>query len=226
MLRSPFPGMDPWIEGWCWGDFHHTFIACAAAMLNRQPRHNVVARIFVREFIDHDVADDLLRDRGICVQRRGSLPEENAVTVIEFPTLWVKTNYNRRVAYLNRRMTWIDAGVNLVEIDLLRTGKYTSLVNYEHLPPDSKTAYRVCLRQAEHDEVKLWAINIRDRLPTIPIPTDSENNSLMLNMQELHDLCYDKGRYDDIDYTREPDPPLEPDDAEWADALLREKGLR
>jgi hypothetical protein len=33
-------------------------------------------------------------------------------------------------------------------------------------------------------------------------------------------------RYDDIDYRREPDPPLDPADATWADELLRKAGKR
>ncbi len=27
-MKSPFPGMDPYIEGCCWGDFHSVFIQC------------------------------------------------------------------------------------------------------------------------------------------------------------------------------------------------------
>jgi hypothetical protein len=39
--------------------------------------------------------------------------------------------------------------------------------------------------------------------------------------------AYMNGRYgEDIDYRKEPEPPLSAADAAWADAMLREKGLR
>ena len=48
-----------------------------------------------------------------------------------------------------------------------------------------------------------------------------------LNLQELIEQCYRKGRYEaDLDYRREPDPPLTGPDAKWAAKLLRKKGLR
>ena len=37
---------------------------------------------------------------------------------------------------------------------------------------------------------------------------------------------YHHGRYDDIDYTLPPVPPLEAEDAAWADELLRAAGKR
>ena len=44
--------------------------------------------------------------------------------------------------------------------------------------------------------------------------------------RSLVDRCYANGRYDDLDYRAEPNPPLEADEAAWADELLRGKGLR
>jgi hypothetical protein len=42
----------------------------------------------------------------------------------------------------------------------------------------------------------------------------------------LHAL-YDRAGYDlRIDYGKEPEPPLETEDALWSDALLRQAGLR
>jgi hypothetical protein len=47
-----------------------------------------------------------------------------------------------------------------------------------------------------------------------------------LDLQVLVDAAYENGGYDDIDYRAEPDPPLDPADAAWAEELLRSKGLR
>lgn len=67
---------------------------------------------------------------------------------------------------------------------------------------------------------------LRERLPAIRIPLRPTDPDVPLDLQALIDRCYENGRYDDLDYTREPDPPLDPPDAEWAEALLRGKGLR
>ena len=47
-----------------------------------------------------------------------------------------------------------------------------------------------------------------------------------LDLQALVDQAYRNGRYDTLDYKADPDPPLRPDDAAWADELLRAKKLR
>jgi hypothetical protein len=40
-------------------------------------------------------------------------------------------------------------------------------------------------------------------------------------------LCYRNGSYeDDIDYSADPDPPLNASDARWAAALVRKRGFR
>jgi hypothetical protein len=37
----------------------------------------------------------------------------------------------------------------------------------------------------------------------------------------LIDQCYHNGRYDDIDYTEPPIPPLSVEDASWAETSLK-----
>ncbi len=47
------------------------------------------------------------------------------------------------------------------------------------------------------------------------------------DLQAILNECCEEGRYvDDIDYREEPDPPLGPGDARWADALFKEQGYR
>ncbi len=67
---------------------------------------------------------------------------------------------------------------------------------------------------------------MRERLPAIAIPLRRDDRDVPLDLQALLDQCYEAAAYDDIDYREEPDPPLKPDDARWADELLREQGLR
>ena len=44
-MPSPFPGMDPFIEGQMWQDFHATFITVARETLMPQLRPNYVVNV-------------------------------------------------------------------------------------------------------------------------------------------------------------------------------------
>jgi hypothetical protein len=42
-MPSPFPGMDPYLESWVWGDFHRTMITALRAQLNTKVPRRYVA---------------------------------------------------------------------------------------------------------------------------------------------------------------------------------------
>jgi hypothetical protein len=52
-MPSPFPGMDPFIEGHVWHDFHHAAISEIQAVLVPQIRPRYVARVEERVVIEH-----------------------------------------------------------------------------------------------------------------------------------------------------------------------------
>jgi hypothetical protein len=117
--------------------------------------------------------------------------------------------------------------VNTVEIDLLRAGRRVLAVPQRRIRPDWRTPYQVCVWRAKRPEnAELYRIPLRERLPVIPVPLRRKDKDAALDLQALLDRCYEYGDYADIDYRAEPDPPLDPDDAAWADTLLRERGLR
>ncbi len=67
----------------------------------------------------------------------------------------------------------------------------------------------------------------RSRLPVIPIPLKPEDPDTGLDLQTVLDAAYDRAGYDlEIDYRKEPEPPLDAELAAWADQVLRAKGLR
>ena len=63
-------------------------------------------------------------------------------------------------------------------------------------------------------------------MPTIGIPLRPTDADAALDLQALIDKCYAAGSGELIDYGRPPLPKLYGSDADWADALLRKKGLR
>ena len=101
------------------------------------------------------------------------------------------------------------------------------MVPPEIVPPSHRTAYQVCVwRAARPDTIAVYRVPLRERLPVISIPLRPADREVPLALQAVVDQCYANGGYDDIDYRGEPDPTLSPDDASWADALLRELARR
>ena len=72
----------------------------------------------------------------------------------------------------------------------------------------------------------IYAVPLREPLPNIAVALREPDRDVVLQLQPLIDLADLNGRYDDIDYRVEAVPPLEGDDASWADALLRTQGRR
>jgi hypothetical protein len=129
--------------------------------------------------------------------------------------------------FLQKREDMKRAGVNIVEIDLLRGGDRVLMVPPEQIPSSHRTDYQVCVwRASQPGSAWVYKAPLRERLPVIRIPLRPADPDALLDLQAVVDQCYRNGGYDDIDYTDEPAPRLKKADAAWADALLREQGRR
>jgi len=149
------------------------------------------------------------------------------VTAIEVLSPFNKRTGEGQRLYLKKRDDRKLAGVNTVEIDLLRGGERVLMATPELVPPSHRTAYQVCIwRASQPDTLAVCRAPLRERLPVISIPLRPADREVPLDLQAVLDQCYRNGGYDDTDYRGEPDPPLPPDQPSWADTLLREQGLR
>ncbi|HEX5444578.1 MAG TPA: DUF4058 family protein [Pirellulales bacterium] len=149
------------------------------------------------------------------------------VTVIEFLSPSNKSTVKGRRLYRRKQRELRRARVSLVEIDLLRAGKRVLSLPMRELPPQYRGMYQVCVRRGwRSDEAEVYRLRLRAALPKIKVPLRKKDADIELDLQRLIELCYANGRYDTLDYTAEADPPLEPDDAKWADELLRAAGRR
>lgn len=158
-----------------------------------------------------DLSDEMRTQRSINII--DSHLGGRLVTVIEILSLWNKVYPQGRNEHWQREKDIIVGGANLVEIDFFRTG--------------STAHYRVCVNRCSSlDGLEYYRISIRDSLPAIRIPLRETDADVILDLQTLIEQVYENGRYDDLDYTKPPIPPLSDNDAVWADQLLREKGLR
>ena len=61
---------------------------------------------------------------------------------------------------------------------------------------------------------------LKNRLPAIRIPLRESDSPAKIDLQVLLDHAYSAGRFDDIDYSQELDPPLEVEEAAWVKSLI------
>lgn len=67
----------------------------------------------------------------------------------------------------------------------------------------------------------LYPVDVREILPCIPVPLAGDDPDVPLDLQVSVERTYRGGPY-----LRAPDPPLDQEDAAWADKLLLQAGLR
>lgn len=144
------------------------------------------------------------------------------VTVIEFLSPTNKLPGYGRDEYARKQADYLAAKVNLVEVDLIRQSGFAIAVPQAALPKTYRAPYLVRVRNAVRPrEFKVYHAPLRERLPTVDVPLRPQDRDVVLELQPLIDQCYARGRYDRIDYADTLDPPLSPDDAAWADDLLK-----
>jgi hypothetical protein len=259
--RSPFPGMDPWLESY-WGTVHPSYIIyCRDQLAPQLPKGlfaSVEETIYVvspewdQRSYRPDVAvistekwpQEPLGQRGTAlvepmrilvptepvpvrhIEIRENREGNPLVTAIEVVSPANKLDADGRAKYTEKRKAYYQADVNVVEIDLLRSGRMIVDVPAGAFSkrPDSDTPYKACVRAA-HQEEQIWAdyypIPLRQRLPTIRIPLRPVDANLGLNLQDPLEMAYDRGGYwMRIDYSKPPEPPLSSDDALWARQLI------
>ena len=161
------------------------------------------------------------------IYRRGD--RNRVITAIELlsPTNKAANTEGWR-QYHRKQKQVLQSRTHLIEIDLLRGGTHRAAVAQESLLSEGHWDYLVCLhRSGESDSVVVWPRTVQERLPRISIPLSSGEPDLVLDLQTVLDRFYDEGRVlRRINYQEEPIPPLRPEDAAWADALLKKKGFR
>ena len=77
---------------------------------------------------------------------------------------------------------------------------------------------------------QIYPFGVRDPLPVVEIPLhEHEGQEVVLDLQTVFTRAYDAGPYNRgaVDYGGGiPAPPLSPEDAAWADELLRRAGVQ
>ncbi|MBY0522614.1 MAG: DUF4058 family protein [Gemmataceae bacterium] len=153
-------------------------------------------------------------------------PQRRVVTVLEVLSPSNKYAGRGHDLYRQKQRDLADGAVSLVEIDLLRSGPHVLQVPLAQYPPAYRTPYKVCVHRGWKAGAEIYRLPLREPLPAIRVPLRETDADVPLDLQALITQVYRHGRYDDIDYTLPPVPPLDADDATWADELLRAAGQR
>lgn len=148
------------------------------------------------------------------------------VTIVEFLSPANKVSADGFAEYQRKQREVTSEGINLVEIDLLRSGRRVFQGALNRLPKGADAPYFACVRRGHARRYEIYPIHLRTPLPTIRVPLGPDDADVSLDLQKLVRAAYDNGAYDDIDYRADPVPPLSDGDAAWADGLLRAAGKR
>lgn len=149
------------------------------------------------------------------------------ITVIEFLSPTNKTGKGIE-AFRHKRDMLCAGNVNVVEIDLVRHGNWRELLAPHSPPKGVQSTYRATVRiPSDPIAVYFYPMSLRQPLPSIAIPLRRDDPPVELELQPLIDQAYSTGRYaSELDYTQPPEPPLDPEDAAWAEELLKAAGKR
>jgi hypothetical protein len=171
--------------------------------------------------------------RHAFVEIRDPARGHKLVSLIEIASPANKRPGPDRRAYEAKQQEVLESDANLLEIDLLRSGRrllpYPDLEEAVH---ELRCDYLVLLnrsarRSGTSMDYTLYPIDVREMLPCVPVPLAGSDPDVPLDLQAASDRTYRGGPYwRAIDYTKGPEPPLEAEDASWAEELLRDAGLR
>jgi hypothetical protein len=262
-MRSPFPGMNPYLEGYLWPDVHNALASKIRQQLTPKLRPRYTARLEVYVVEDSlpeseigilypDVEVMRVRQRGKAVANPSpsAIPTSSAsVAVTPAPLtlpifqpvavrlvnveirdtaqnvlvacIEILSPVNKRepglTAYRQKRQRLYQAGVHLIELDLLRRG--TRPFAHPRLPD---VPYAIALTRPQSGIMDVWPLGLQDPLPIIPVPLRSPDADVLLELPQVMADIYDEAAYDlSIDYSQPPPPPaLSEADAQWMQTLL------
>jgi hypothetical protein len=221
-MPSPFPGMDPYLEArWLWPDVHGRLIPAIADALAPQVAPADYVAIEERTYVVPAEPLTVVLPRSERVRETylevRAVGTHAVVTVIEVLSPTNKSGGGRS-DYTARRAEVLDTATSLVEIDLLREGEPMEM------SPRPATLYRILVAPIwTRPEARLWAFRLHSLLPEIPVPLREREKEASIPLGKLLAELYDRARYDlRLGYGQPPpEPPLSPEDAEWAARVLR-----
>jgi uncharacterized protein DUF4058 len=227
-MPSPFPGMDPYLEGNLWPDVHQRLATKISQLLTPKLRPRYVARLKISVVEDESAEAEIRRrSRPEAIIARIAIPFSIGVRLVSvevrdvarnrvISTIEIISPVNRRepgmTRYREKRLRLHRDGIHLIEIDLLRRGTRPF-----HHPRLSEASYAAALTRSHAETTDVWPVGMKDVLPVVPVPLSAPDPDVTLDLGHALAAIYDEAAYDlSIDYwDSPPPPPLPPDLAAW-----------
>jgi Protein of unknown function (DUF4058) len=227
-MPSPFPGMDPYLEDEpLWPLFQHQLVMCLYQILLPGLVDRYRARISQRHYVtEQALFTSVVREEHhedyIEVRQRS---DGRLVTLVDVVSPANKTTRSGRLAYLDKRKEGRAANANLVELDLVLQGQPTLEYSRDGLP-DWDYAVTVT-RSTQPERYEIYTATLQKRLPRFRLPLAADDRDTVLDLHTVFTRCYDQGGFaSKIDYQRDPATPLNAEDRQWLQELLRQQKLR
>jgi len=143
--------------------------------------------------------------------------ERRLVTLIEILSPVNKRGDGAR-EYAQRRLEIMHTSTHLLEIDLLCQGRRIQLLRE---PP--RAPYYVYLSRTERRPyTQVWAIELQQPLPVVPVPLLTPDADVALDLQAAIKACFDLVGYEQLlDYLAEPPAGLL-EEQRWATTVIRQ----
>jgi hypothetical protein len=158
-----------------------------------------------------------VRERWINIIHR---PTKSLVAVLEVLSPSNKSNPGRG-QYLAKRSRLFMEDLHLVEVDLLVGGERLPMGK----PLPRGDFYVITARADGRPNAEVYAWNLRDRLPVVPIPLRTPDPDILIDLADVYATAYDRGPYArSVDYTAELSIISDPDTKRWARQLANRTG--
>jgi hypothetical protein len=256
-MESPFPGMDPYLERYWTSVHTQLAGAASRALNRVLPNDLSALpeeRLQIASAEDLEHVSTLIADATVSKSHPGQIAAPSAlsapftlvldyepgteryvkilargdrlVTVIEFLSPSNKTGDGLSL-YLKKRDELLDAGVHVVEVDLVRKGNWRALLEPHLCPAEALAEYRGVIRLGKQRRISyVYPWPIRRPIEPLPIPLRQSDPVVTLDVQQLLRDVYADDRYAQrIDYAESLQPPLANDTAEWVRELLTKRGI-
>ena len=248
-MPSPFPGMDPYLEGPRWMGFHHQLVSEIARQLAPKLRPKYVALTTERVVIETPEAggagsEARYPDVAVTPSGTGGYMAGGAAALhapVELVTVAPEPVPHGSVEIRDASSESLVAAIEVLsptnkrgegrEEYLERRGRSAHLVEIDLL----RTGHRVPMRQPlpEGDYfvlvgrrerrplTEVWPIPLSHRLPEVPIPLLAGDADVRLDLQVAFNAVYDAVGYDLLlKYDLPPHVPLAPPQQAWAETIL------
>lgn len=112
---------------------------------------------------------------------------------------------------------------HLIEIDLLRKGEIMPM----NIDDTIRLDYRIVISRSDRrPKAELYAFDLVQQIPSIPLPLKSEDQELCIPLQDLLHGIYERGSYDlAINYQKQILEDVSENEQIWIDDLLKKQGL-